>query len=273
MKAIFSRFGMVIVLLGLVVIMTILTWGKQASSPEAGAGSVARQIQKLSQKSAGVVMVIRDLDEDRNFAGTLRQALISSGISLAGEVTGDARAARLYLSGLASQGISVGVIAVPEPVSRWVLFDDLEAVSPAFASTRLIQPEASQGSVFLSAANLRNVFSQISIVAIMAIGMTMVIISGGIDLSVGSLAALASVLSCLLIDQLGGGMSAGSAALIFSSLAGITLCGVIGLLNGYLITSHRIPPFIMTLAMMLIARGVASILSQGKTIIVNPSYN
>lgn len=273
MNAIFSRFGMVLVLLGLVVIMTILTWGEQTSSPRAGAESVARQIQKLPLKSANVVIVIRDLDEDRLFSRTLSEVLLRSGISMTGEVMGDARAARLYLSELAGQGQPVGVIAVPEPVSRWVLFEDLKALSPAFAATLLLQPRPTQGSVFLSPANLRNVFSQISIVAIMAIGMTMVIISGGIDLSVGSLAALASVFSCLLIDQFGGAMNAGASALVCCSLAGIALCGVIGLLNGYLVTSHRIPPFIMTLAMMLIARGGASILSQGKTIIVNPSYN
>ena len=111
---------------------------------------------------------------------------------------------------------------------------------------------------FLTVSNLLNVLEQTSINAIVAVGMTFVIISGGIDLSVGSVLALSGI---ALASALEGGVPAPAA--VGLALATGTACG---LANGVLITSGRLPPFIATLGMMSVARGAALMLAEGRPI-------
>ena len=111
---------------------------------------------------------------------------------------------------------------------------------------------------FLTVSNLLNVLEQTSINAIVAVGMTYVIISGGIDLSVGSVLALAGIALALALQ---GGVPAPAAVGI--ALATGTACG---LANGVLITFGRLPPFIATLGMMSVARGAALMLAEGRPI-------
>jgi ribose transport system permease protein len=119
---------------------------------------------------------------------------------------------------------------------------------------------------FLKADNLLNIANQIAVIAIMAIGMTMVIITGGIDLSVGSLAALSAVTATRLIRDQCGGVEASTAGLVLSCAAAIVVCGLLGGLSGAVITLCRLPPFIVTLAMMLVTSGLAYIASAGQSI-------
>src|SRR5437764_9134697 len=102
---------------------------------------------------------------------------------------------------------------------------------------------------FLSPNNLRIVLSQTVIVAIGAIGMTMIIISGGIDLAVGSTIALTGVITALGIND---GL-APSVAL----LSGILVGGVVGFVNGLVITRLKVVQFIATLGMLVVASGEA----------------
>lgn len=104
---------------------------------------------------------------------------------------------------------------------------------------------------FRTPGNLANVLRQASTYGLIAIGMTFVILSGGIDLSVGSIAAVASILALDLSGRFGPG------AVAAAILAGIA----IGAFNGVLVTWVRIPPFIATLATMLGVRGLAFVLA------------
>jgi len=111
---------------------------------------------------------------------------------------------------------------------------------------------------FLTVSNLLNIAQQTSINAIVAAGMTFVIISGGIDLSVGSIVAMAGV-------ALGSLLQAGQPAGV--AVAGAVFTGVgCGLLNGLLVSVGRLPPFIATLGMMSVARGAALVLTEGRPI-------
>ena len=110
----------------------------------------------------------------------------------------------------------------------------------------------------LTVSNLLNVLEQTSINAVVAVGMTFVILSGGIDLSVGSLLALAGILLALALQE---GFSL-LPALAFAFLVG----GACGLANGLLVTRGRLPPFIATLGMMSVARGAALLLTEGRPI-------
>jgi len=111
---------------------------------------------------------------------------------------------------------------------------------------------------YLAPKNLRTVLAQTVIVAIGAIGMTMIIISGGIDLSVGSVIALTGVITALGIN---GGMPTASAIFV-----GILVGGLVGLVNGLAITRLRVVPFIATLGMLGVARGVAKGIAGSQTV-------
>ncbi|HEX3142363.1 MAG TPA: ABC transporter permease [Pyrinomonadaceae bacterium] len=111
---------------------------------------------------------------------------------------------------------------------------------------------------YLSLKNLRTVLAQTVIVAIGAIGMTMIIISGGIDLSVGSAIALTGVITAL-------GINAGWSATLAVAV-GILVGGSVGLVNGLAITRLRVVPFIATLGMLGVARGVAKGIAGSQTV-------
>ena len=111
---------------------------------------------------------------------------------------------------------------------------------------------------FLTVSNLMNVMEQTSINAVIAVGMTFVILSGGIDLSVGSLVALSGV---ALAAALRSGVP-----LPIALLAGLATGAAAGLVNGLLITRGKLPAFIATLGMMSVARGLTLFVTDGRPI-------
>lgn len=112
---------------------------------------------------------------------------------------------------------------------------------------------------FLKSANLINIMQQVTVNAIVAIGMTVVILTGGIDLSVGSIIALSGmVMAKLMVDK-----DAGSGTAI---LTGLLIGAAIGLVNGILIAKFKLQPMIATLGMMQVARGLDLTLAQGRTV-------
>ena len=122
---------------------------------------------------------------------------------------------------------------------------------------------------FISPRNLTNLTRQVAINGILAVGMTYVILIGGIDLSVGSVVALSGIVVGILQVNCGFSQWVGSAAWAATllSIGAATLVGLLcGAFNGWMITRQRIAPFIITLGMMVIARGVALILAKGAAI-------
>lgn len=115
-------------------------------------------------------------------------------------------------------------------------------------------------SNFLQAENLFSVARAFSYIAIMAIGECMVIITAGIDLSIGSVFGLAGVVSTIALTKWGFGV--GSAI-----LAGIVVGALAGSINGILITKIKLPPFIATLGTLSIARGVCFVITRGYPVI------
>ncbi|MEO0294178.1 MAG: ribose ABC transporter permease [candidate division WOR-3 bacterium] len=107
---------------------------------------------------------------------------------------------------------------------------------------------------FLTLFNIFTVMKQVSFIAIMSVGMTMVILTAGIDLSVGAVLGLVNVLTAILIKKIG----------LFPGVSSALLVGMIlGFLNGIIIVKWDLPPFIVTLGMMNIARGMAMVITKG----------
>jgi len=123
---------------------------------------------------------------------------------------------------------------------------------------------------FLNARNLTQLAKDTSFVAIMAVGATFVIIAGGIDLSVGAIYALASVLGALAFRLFGPDGSLGGASALANLAPGILVClgaaTLCGLLNGGMIVALRVHPFIITLGTMAIYRGVAFVITKGQSV-------
>jgi ribose transport system permease protein len=119
--------------------------------------------------------------------------------------------------------------------------------------------------VFLSISNILNIFVQTSINGIVAIGMTMVILTGGIDLSVGSVVALAGVTAGLTSMAIDADVTSAGLGIVCIIMA-LAVGALAGLVNGVLISKAKLPAFIATLGMMSIARGLALTISGGLAI-------
>jgi ribose/xylose/arabinose/galactoside ABC-type transport system permease subunit len=116
---------------------------------------------------------------------------------------------------------------------------------------------------FLTADNFLNVLRRSSVNAIIAVGMTAIIISSGIDLSVGSMLALAGMGGGWTMLKLGGEAMTGQ-GMWLGTLVGILVGTLCGGLNGLLITRLKLPPFIVTLGTMSAFRGIAYVVNDGQ---------
>ncbi len=127
----------------------------------------------------------------------------------------------------------------------------------------------SPNNSFLKPQNLINVVRQISVIGLLAVGVMLCIIALGIDLSLGSVLGFSAVVTASLVQQIGWkeALYPGFTAPAFVAvLAGLTIGGLAGVVNGSLIAAFQIPPFIATLGMMTIARGLAYIYSNGRPV-------
>lgn len=111
---------------------------------------------------------------------------------------------------------------------------------------------------FLSVSNITNVFTQVSVNAIIAIGMTFVILTGGIDLSVGSTLAISGAIGASIVKSTGNVFL----AIIVAAVIGIA----VGLINGLLVSKGKLQAFIVTLATMTIFRGATLVFTDGTPI-------
>jgi len=112
---------------------------------------------------------------------------------------------------------------------------------------------------FLTVANLITVVRQISINGILAVGVTYVLLTGGVDLSLGSLVALTGVTAACCAHP-------GDYPVLMPIFAGVLVGGVCGAINGFVIIKGGVAPFIATLGMMIVARGLALVISGGKPV-------
>ena len=146
---------------------------------------------------------------------------------------------------------------------------DYSRYAPLFALVVLVVLSAVASEHFLKFRNITNILRQVSYTGTIALGMTFVIVAGGIDLSVGSMVALIGVLAIYLMNYLGGGAVAVFVAVLAALLAG-SICGA---LNGLIVTKGKITSFVATLATMSIFRSLTLYVSEaGEVISQNDIY-
>ncbi len=135
----------------------------------------------------------------------------------------------------------------------------------------LIALIASVAPEFLTLGNLGNVFTNFSYVAIVSLGSTLVILTAGIDLSVGSTMALTALATAMLFGRLGGTALAHLPGLVMvgAVLGGLLVSVIVGGINGFLIARVGLTPFVTTLGMLSIARGLCYAVTQGQSVTVS----
>lgn len=259
-----SQYSMLLVLLALCIGFSLATLTEQ----QPNAGDAARQMRtEIGNTPWSEVLVISSSSrEDIDFAAALKEIGLKEGVDIDAWqrflVTGTPQDARKAIQ--THPASSLTIVQSPD-TKAWKIFEGIADKFPD-KSLRLISPRSVLGSNFLKSKNLINIVNQIVVIAILAIGMTLVILAGGIDLSVGSLIALSAVICTLTIRNWGGGEQASVGAMLACGTLALAVCGMCGLFNGLLIVGFQMPPFIATLGMMLIASGIAFLLSNGQSI-------
>jgi len=265
-----STHGMVVVLVALCAFFSAVTYTEQSSNSEAAARELAGRLIQQVGPQPSVLIATRQLPDEVAFADHLQRELTRAGARVVAMVKGEPSDARAALESLAAQSLqeqtALNAIACTQSTRGWLVFDDVKSDFPALGQPSLFAPAQHRWPNFLKAENLLNIANQIAVIAIVAIGMTLVIITGGIDLSVGSLIALSAVLVSAFVRDFAGGLGATAGGLLLASLVAMVVCGAVGGVSGLMITRFSIPPFIVTLAMMLVASGVAFTLAKGQSI-------
>ncbi len=157
--------------------------------------------------------------------------------------------------------------ATVKPASGFRL--DLKTVGPLLALALLVLLGISLNENFLSYSNLTNVLARSSFIGIIAIGATFVITSGGLDLSVGSMAAVIAGIMIIVMNSLIPSMGVTWGVILIGMAAGLVIGGGAGIGNGLMITRGRIEAFIVTLGTMGIFRSLVTFLADGGTLSLN----
>ncbi len=261
-----ADYGMFLVLVLLAAFFSVATWNEQHPQGAEAARQLAQRIVDRPEPPRRVLVLAQTGGQARRFVEALEKLLAAEGVDVAAARSGSPAELRRVLEEAAAAGRPIDVIAATREVARWPILENVSERFQLAGQAAVIWPRSYYLPDFLKLSNLMAIADRIVVIALIAIGMTMVIITAGIDLSVGSLIAFSAVLATLLMRDYAGAREAAPLAVVLCCLAAIAACALIGVFSGAMVTFFSIPPFIVTLAMMLVARGLAFTLDGGKTI-------
>ena len=270
LKIKFGDYGMILVLMVLILIFSLLTVKEVAPSGKSSAREVAERIMKEVPADKAVVVYGKDKTDFETFARSLALRLKTEGRDNVRLAIGAPRNLRVKLNELRDEGRPLGAIATAGPAGMEVI-QAVPEKYPEFQKFPVLTPQPRKKSTFFTLDNFKNVTQRVVVIAIVAIGMTMVIITAGIDLSVGSLVGLSAMVGAWFIKErviaAGGDPTAAGDFTVYSGFAVAILCaGLIGLFSGALVAYCKVAPFIVTLGVMMIARGMAEQANGGFTV-------
>jgi len=256
-----ANYGMLFVLVLLCGYFSVMTIDEQHPVSAGAAREIADFLRAAGPQSNTLIAVPRGTANEL-FARSLAESLESGPARVVGIVIGDPADARRELERLGAEGVRVDYIATQYAAARWTVLSkamlgELREQSPTLGRMDVVKPASYTWPTFLTPTHLLTVANQTALTAIVAIGMTMVIITAGIDLSVGSLIALSGVMAAVAIERWAGAGLPMLLGLAVCSLAAVLASGLLGAFSGILITRYDVPAFIVTLGVMQIARGLA----------------
>ncbi len=263
-----ADYGMVFVLLFLCVLISVLTISDiHPEDPRSGRRLAGLMVKKYG-KDVNVLVVARDIDADRKFAKAIQEELTRLGANVVGTELGDPYSVRQRLEKIGAESVQVDLVATHNFSSKWKIFSGetlkkLGTNHPVLENLKVVRPPSYRWPTFLTRQNLISILNQNAPIAIMAIGMTLVIITAGIDLSVGSLMALAAVVSAVCVQEFLGAAQASGLSVMLAFFIAMVVCALSGVFAGVMITVFKMPPFVATLGLMMVARGASYILAGG----------
>ncbi len=262
MKKLLSNYGMVLVLIALCLLFSLLTMKQEGSTGSAAAERLSSEVVSIVAADDGVFVVGAAKKDSEGFAEMATERLEKAGLTKVQKIVGTPRDLRQAWDQAIDDGAAPKVLVVSGDVIKWTVLPSLQENAPAL---RVMMPTEQLTSDFLKRSNLLAIVDRIVVIAVIAIGMTLVILTGGIDLSVGSLIALSAVIGTLIMKAMGG-LEGGWWVVWVGFFVATLACGLIGGLGGFLVAQFRVAPFITTLAIMMVTRGAAFMLTGGFSI-------
>ena len=270
-KLLSSDYGMLGVLGVLCVFFSLITFENQQPVGRDAADRLLVQIQNQFETPGVAVLAGKGSDDGRDFVSQLEEQLMQEGWKVEAKIAGSPIDLGKALRQAGENKLRVILLACEQSFADLPLVENLKTTSPGLSQMKVLSPDSYGWPNFLKTSNLLNIANQIAVIAIIAIGMTLVIITAGIDLSVGSLIAFSAVICCWLIRQWIGGPEATILGMVVASLLAITACGGLGLFSGSMIAYFGVPSFVASLGMMMVASGLAYMISGGLSIYQIPS--
>ncbi|HMF15182.1 MAG TPA: hypothetical protein VKE94_22865, partial [Gemmataceae bacterium] len=194
-----SEYGMLVVLFLLCAYFSAVTIADQYLEGAAGGSALAREVARQTGPGARVLIVAGQGQLETDFAEALEKQLTADGNEVVAKVQGQPFDARQALEQVAERRGKLDAVAASQSAGGWSVLEDIGRKFPALGDVPVFTPNSYLWPNFLTASNLLNIANQIAVIAMLAAGMTFVVITGGIDLSVGSLVALSAVIATLLI--------------------------------------------------------------------------
>lgn len=269
-RKLLRNYGMIVILILLCALFSVLTLKKRAPSGDLAVSEMADRIRAEFPESQIIFSVGAVNTDSGSFAEKLGEVLKKQGYEKCHVVIGTPRELRGELDQVLSVGQTVSALVTTGEAAEWHVMDSIAELYPDFSNCRVLAPEPRMWPDFLKKSNLLAIVDRIVVIAVMAIGMTMVIITGGIDLSVGSLTALSAVIGTGLMKQMGG-LQASAGVVFVGFLVGVLSCAAIGGIGGFLVARFKVAPFITTLGIMMMARGLAFLITGGFSIYQVPA--
>lgn len=263
LRTLLADYGMLGVLLLLCVACSLATISKQQPTDRWTADRLAAKVAAEHPGGSALVVGLPN-DTERAFVAAVEEGLKRRDVNVVAAVNGLPFETREAIERAIANGHRIDVVVASLGASTQTVLEPKSYGSSLVEKMHVVAPRAYYWPTFLLAGNLMNIVEQVSIIAIIAIGMTMVIISGGIDLSVGSIMALASVIVATLILKLGGSGWVLTANMWLACLLTIGVCGLIGAFTGVMVTRFQVPSFIVTLSLMMSLSGLAFIFSENE---------
>ena len=261
-----SDYGMLGVLVLLCVFFSVITYEEQQPLGKDGAERLFAKISNDFEESGTVIIAGKNSNDGQKFVLHLENELKRTGWEVAAAISGSPVDIGKALRRTVEKKEKVDVFACEQTLAGLPVVENLKKNNPLLQEMKVLSPQSYGWPNFLKTSNLLNVANQIAVIAIIAIGMTLVIITAGIDLSVGSLIAFSAVLCCWFMKEWMGGPDASVMGMIIAALFAVLGCGILGLFSGSMVAYFGVPSFVASLGMMMVASGFAYMISGGLSI-------
>ena len=261
-----SDYGMLGVLVLLCVFFSVITYEEQQPLGKDGAERLFAKISNDFEESGTVIIAGKNSNDGQKFVLHLENELKRTGWEVTAAISGSPVDIGKALRRTVKKKEKVNVFACEQSLAGLPVVENLKKSNPLLQEMKVVSPQNYGWPNFLKTSNLLNVANQIAVIAIIAIGMTLVIITAGIDLSVGSLIAFSAVLCCWFMKEWMGGPDASVMGMIIAALFAVLGCGIVGLFSGSMVAYFGVPSFVASLGMMMVASGFAYMISGGLSI-------